>query len=74
MHVLIQLMSSPCGVMDLSRVLHVSQPTISGHVKVLFAAGLVQRRRMASRTVFVASRKRVERLLEDARATLARWD
>jgi DNA-binding transcriptional ArsR family regulator len=46
----------------------------SGHLKVLREAGLVQARRSGSRTVFVDSRKRIERLLEDARATLARWD
>ena len=36
-------------------------------------AGLVQPRRAAGRTVFIGSRKRIERLLEDARATIARW-
>ena len=33
-----------------------------------------QRDVVASRVDLLASRKRVERLLEDARATLARWD
>jgi len=73
-HILIQLLSAPAGVMDLARALHMSQPTVSGHVKVLRDAGLVQPRRAAGRTVFGASRKRIERLLEDARATIARWD
>jgi DNA-binding transcriptional ArsR family regulator len=73
-HILIQLLSAPAGVMDLARVLHMSQPTVSGHLKVLRDAGLVQPRRAANRTVFVGSRKRIERLLEDARATIARWD
>lgn len=73
-HILIQLMSNPSGVMDVARVLRISQPTVSGHVKVLQRAGLVQPRRRGSRTVLMASRKRVERLLEDARATLSRWD
>jgi DNA-binding transcriptional ArsR family regulator len=73
-HILIQLLSAPAGVMDVARALHVSQPTVSGHLKVLRAAGLVQPRRAAGRTVFVGSRKRIERLLEDARATIARWD
>jgi DNA-binding transcriptional ArsR family regulator len=61
-------------VMDLARVLRMSQPTVSGHLKVLRNAGLVQPHRTAGRTVFIGSRKRIERLLEDARATLARWD
>lgn len=73
-HILIQLMSTPSGVMDVARALRVSQPTVSAHVKVLRDAGLIQQRRMRTRNVFVASRKRVERLLEDARGTLARWD
>jgi len=73
-HILIQLLSAPAGVMDLARVLHMSQPTVSGHLKVLRQAGLVQPRRTAHRTVFTGSRKRIERLLEDARATIARWD
>lgn len=73
-HILIQVLSAPAGVMDLARVLRMSQPTVSGHLKVLRDAGLVQPRRAGGRTVFVGSRKRVERLLEDARATIARWD
>lgn len=73
-HILIQLLSAPAGVMELARVLHMSQPTVSGHLKVLRDAGLVQARRAGGRTVFAGSRKRIERLLEDARATIARWD
>jgi DNA-binding transcriptional ArsR family regulator len=73
-HILIQLFSSPAGVMEVARVLRMSQPTVSGHVKVLRNAGLIQPRKVGARTVFVASRKRVDRLLEDARATIARWD
>ncbi len=72
--VLIQLMSYPSGVMDVARALRISQPTVSGHVKALQRAGLVHERRRGSRAVLMASRKRVERLLEDARATLIRWD
>jgi len=72
--ILIQLLSAPSGVMDLARSLHMSQPTVSGHLKILRDAGLIQPRRFGTRTVMVASRKRVERLLEDARATIARWD
>jgi ArsR family transcriptional regulator len=73
-HILIQLFSAPAGVMEVARALRMSQPTVSGHVKVLRNAGLIQARKVGSRTVFIASRKRVERLLEDARATMARWD
>jgi len=73
-HILIQLMSNPSGVMEVARALRISQPTVSGHVKVLERAGLIQQRRRGSRAVLMASRKRVERLLEDARSTLVRWD
>ncbi|HSS61869.1 MAG TPA: metalloregulator ArsR/SmtB family transcription factor [Candidatus Limnocylindrales bacterium] len=72
--VLLQAMSAPAGVMEMSRSLRISQPTVSGHLKVLLNAGLVQRHRQGGQTVFVASRRRVERLLEDARATIARWE
>ena len=72
--ILLQTMSAPAGVMELARSLRISQPTISGHLKVLRDAGLVQSQRHGGRSVFVASRKRVERLLEDARATIVRWD
>jgi len=73
-HILIQLLSAPAGVMEIARALNLSQPTVSGHLKVLREAGLVQPRRMRGRTVFASSRKRIERLLEDARATIARWE
>ena len=73
-HILIQLMSAPSGVMDLARTLRISQPSASSHVKALQDAGLIQARKVGVRNVFIASRKRVERLLEDARGTIARWD
>lgn len=73
-HILIQLLSAPSSVMEIARALRVSQPTVSGHLKILRDAGLVQTKRFGARLVLVASRKRVERLLEDARATIARWD
>jgi DNA-binding transcriptional ArsR family regulator len=73
-HILIQLLSAPSSVMEIARALRVSQPTVSGHLKILRDAGLIQPKRFGARMVMVASRKRVERLLEDARATIARWD
>jgi DNA-binding transcriptional ArsR family regulator len=73
-HILIQLLSTPAGAMEVARALRISQPTVSGHLKVLREAGLIQPRKFGARTVMVASRKRIERLLEDARATIARWD
>ncbi|HEY1421068.1 MAG TPA: winged helix-turn-helix domain-containing protein [Candidatus Dormibacteraeota bacterium] len=72
--VLLQLLSAPGGAVEIARALGMSQPTVSGHLKVLLQAGLIQRKRIGARSVMVASRKRVERLLEDARATIARWD
>jgi ArsR family transcriptional regulator len=72
--ILLQAMSAPAGVMDLARAPRISQPTVSGHLKVLLDSGLVQPQRRGGRSVFVASRRRVERLLEDARATIAKWD
>jgi hypothetical protein len=40
---------------------------------VLVAADLVHRERRNNRIVYVASPRQVERLLDDARATLVRW-
>ena len=71
---LIQIMSAPAGVMELARALHMSQPAVSGHLRVLREAGLVHPRKLGPRSVLVASRKRIDQLLEDARGTLARWD
>jgi len=72
--ILIHLLSAPSSVMDIARTLRMSQPTVSGHLRILRDAGLIQPKRFGARMVLVASRKRVERLLEDARATIARWD
>lgn len=67
--ILIHLMSGPSGVMDMTRALRMSQPVVSEHVRVLVAAGLVRK----DRAGYVAVPARLERHLEDARATLARW-
>jgi ArsR family transcriptional regulator len=72
-HILIYLMSAPAGVMDVTRALGMTQPTVSEHVRVLAAAGLVRRVRRSGRSVYGASPHSLERLLEDARATLVRW-
>jgi DNA-binding transcriptional ArsR family regulator len=72
--ILLQLLSTPAGAVEVARALGVSQPTVSGHLKVLAGAGLIQRKKLGSRSVMVASRKRIERLVEDARATIVRWD
>ena len=72
--IIVHLLAAPATVMDLTRDLEMSQATVSGHVKLLRAAGLVQTRRMGARQVLMASRKRIERVLEDVRATLAQWD
>ena len=72
--IVIHLLAAPATVMDLTRDLAMSQATVSGHVRLLRAAGLVQTRRMGDRQVLIASRKRIERALEDVRATLAQWD
>ena len=71
--ILIYLMSAPSGVMEITRALEMTQPTVSEHVRVLAAAGLVRRVRSGGRTVYAASTHSLERLLEDARATLVRW-
>jgi DNA-binding transcriptional ArsR family regulator len=63
-HILIQLLSAPAGVMDVARVLHMSQPTISRHLKVLRDSGLVQPRLPGPRSVRELAQARIEPLLE----------
>jgi ArsR family transcriptional regulator len=72
-HILIHLMSAPSGVMETTRSLRMSQPTVSAHVRVLAAFGLVRRVRKGTRTIYEVRPGNLERILEDARATLARW-
>lgn len=72
-HILIHLMSAPSGVMEVTRALGMSQPVVSEHVRVLAKAGLVRRETRRGRSVYRASPVRIERIFEDARATLARW-
>jgi len=72
--ILIEVISAPCGVMDLARLLRLSQATISGHVAALREAGLIRHRKMGSRSVLVASRRAIEARLDDARESLARWE
>lgn len=72
-HILIHLLSKQAGVMEISRALEMSQPTVSEHVRMLVSAGLVRPMLTGGRTVYEGSRHGFERVLEDARGTLARW-
>jgi ArsR family transcriptional regulator len=72
-HILIYLMSEPAGIMQITRALNMTQPTVSEHVRVLMSAGLVRRVRRGDSAIYTASPEGMERLLEDARATVERW-
>jgi ArsR family transcriptional regulator len=67
--VLMHLLAKPSGVMSMTRALGLAQPTISEHVRVLVRAGLVSR----GQAGYSASWRRAERVVEDIRASLARW-
>ena len=54
----------PASVSDLARVLSVSQPTISAHVKILRDAGLLTSTRKGSHTLYRANREAIQELLE----------
>jgi len=71
--VLMHLLTRPSGVMNLTRALGLAQATVSEHVRVLVRAGLVVRGGSGSRAVYSASWPRAGRLVEDIRASLARW-
>lgn len=72
-HILIHLMSTPSGVMEIARALRMSQPVVSEHVRVLTTAGLLRKASKGSRTTYFAKPGKLDRHIEDARATLARW-
>jgi len=59
--------------MEIARALRISQPAVSTHVRMLLRAGLVRPLRKQGHPVYSASAGGVERLLDDATATLARW-
>ena len=67
--VLMHLLAKPSGVMALTRALGLAQATVSEHVRVLVRAGIVQR----GPAGYSASGPRAGRLVEDIRASLARW-
>lgn len=71
--ILIELMKGPSGVMHLARTLDMSQPTVSEHVRALTRAGAVHTVRLAGRNAYTAPWAKTQRLIEDMRATLARW-
>jgi DNA-binding transcriptional ArsR family regulator len=72
--ILIHLLSTDAGVMEIARALKLSQPTVSEHVRRLARGGLIRRAGSGNRrAAYVASGRRVERIIEDARSTLSRW-
>ncbi len=72
--ILIHLMQGPSGVMQMTRALGMTQPTVSEHVRVLAAAGLIRRQRAdGGRQSYVASWTRARRVIDDMHGTLARW-
>jgi ArsR family transcriptional regulator len=71
--ILIHLMQGPSGVMQMTRALGMTQPTVSEHVRVLAAAGLIRRQDAGSRRSYVASWSRARRVIDDMHGTLARW-
>jgi DNA-binding transcriptional ArsR family regulator len=73
-HIFIQLLSAPASVIELAESLHLSQATVSDHLAVLRNAGLLEGRKRGAKTIYSSSAKRVQRLLDDVRGTLAVWE
>jgi DNA-binding transcriptional ArsR family regulator len=69
----LQVLSAPASVTDLAESLQLPQSTVSDHLAVLRRAGLLESRKSGVRTLYSSSVGRVDRLFEDARATLAIW-
>jgi DNA-binding transcriptional ArsR family regulator len=70
----ISILSSPASVSEVAAGLRLPQSTVSDHLSVLRRAGLLEARRSGARTIYSTSVRRVERLFEEARATLAIWE
>jgi DNA-binding transcriptional ArsR family regulator len=70
----ISILSAPASVSELAAGLRLPQSTVSDHLSILRRAGLLEARRSGARTVYATSLTRVERLFEEARATLAIWE
>ena len=70
----LQLLSTPASVSDLAQTLALPQSTVSDHLAVLREAGLLDARKSGARTLYSSSVGRVERLFQEARATLAIWE
>lgn len=61
----------PITVSDLARQLGVSQPTVSGHLKLLRQAGLVRAEKSGTRTLYRLEKEALRTLLADAGSLLA---
>jgi DNA-binding transcriptional ArsR family regulator len=70
----ISILSTPASVSELAAGLRLPQSSVSDHLAVLRRAGLLEARRSGARTVYTTSIRRVERLFEEARSTLANWE
>jgi len=70
----ISILSTPGSVSELAAGLRLPQSSVSDHLAVLRRAGLLEARRSGSRTVYTTSIRRVERLFDEARATLTNWE
>jgi ArsR family transcriptional regulator len=68
--ILSQLAVEPLSVTELATRFGLSQPTVSNHVRMLREAQLLDARKDGGRTAYVATRARVQRLLDDAGSLL----
>lgn len=68
---LVRFESMPMTVGDLARHVGVSQPTVSGHLKLLKAAGLIRTERKGNKTYPKVEKDAVEQALQAVRAVLA---
>ena len=70
-----RLLQGPCSVMDLNKVVPISQPAVSQHLSVLKAAGLVKVKKEGARRIYslapdglIELRRYVDRLWDDVLA------
>jgi DNA-binding transcriptional ArsR family regulator/phage baseplate assembly protein W len=70
--ILLQVAHEPASVTELARHLHLSQPTVSGHVQVLREAGLLEERSVGRSSILSADARRLRDLLTGTQEALAK--
>jgi DNA-binding transcriptional ArsR family regulator len=70
--ILLRLGRRPATVTEIAREMHLSQPTVSGHVQVLRDAGLIEERAVGRSAELSATEDGIRRLLDQTEDAILR--